>query len=62
MLFSDLPVANVYIAYSHADRLGGDLSLLSYAHIQDVICKGKDIYDMLPEVCTISISIDSYFD
>lgn len=35
--------------YSHSDRIGGNASLLGHDRIQDVICKGKDIFDMLPE-------------
>ncbi|TDL22556.1 glycosyltransferase family 17 protein [Rickenella mellea] len=35
--------------YSHADRIGGDKSLLSPERIQKVICQGKDIFNMLPE-------------
>jgi beta-1,4-mannosyl-glycoprotein beta-1,4-N-acetylglucosaminyltransferase len=37
------------IGYSHADRVGGDKSLLDPKRIQDIICKGGDIFDMLPE-------------
>jgi len=36
--------------FSHADRLAGDPSLLSPERIQQVICQGKDIFNMLPEV------------
>ncbi|CAL1697134.1 unnamed protein product [Somion occarium] len=35
--------------YSHSDRIGGDVSLLSHERIQRVICEGKDIFNMLPE-------------
>lgn len=36
--------------FSHADRVGGSRRLLASKRIQDVICTGKDIFDMLPEV------------
>ncbi|KAJ7129022.1 glycosyltransferase family 17 protein [Mycena crocata] len=35
--------------FSHADRIAGRLSLLDSKRIQDTICKGKDIFGMLPE-------------
>ncbi|TCD66999.1 hypothetical protein EIP91_000679 [Steccherinum ochraceum] len=35
--------------FSHADRIGGRIDLLAPKRIQDVICKGKDIFGMLPE-------------
>ncbi|KAH8118856.1 glycosyltransferase family 17 protein [Phellopilus nigrolimitatus] len=35
--------------FSHADRIGGDLRLLDERRIQKVICKGADIFGMLPE-------------
>jgi len=35
--------------FSHSDRIGGRLDLLDPKRIQDIICKGKDIFDMLPE-------------
>ncbi|KAK0461052.1 glycosyltransferase family 17 protein [Desarmillaria tabescens] len=35
--------------FSHHDRIGGQLSLLDPQRIQDTICKGKDIFGMLPE-------------
>ncbi|KAF7321524.1 Glycosyltransferase family 17 protein [Mycena kentingensis (nom. inval.)] len=35
--------------FSHADRIGGRLDLLDPKRIQDTICRGKDIFDMLPE-------------
>lgn len=38
--------------YSHWDRLGGDTSLLRLERIQDVICKGGDLFGMLPEAYT----------
>lgn len=41
--------------YSHSDRIGGNASLLGHDRIQDVICKGKDIFDMLPEAYDVSI-------
>lgn len=36
--------------YSHADRIGGVKDILQPSHIQEVICRGKDIFNMLPEV------------
>lgn len=39
-----------WAGFSHADRLNGDMSLMSPARIQKVICEGKDIFNMLPEV------------
>ncbi|KZV93685.1 glycosyltransferase family 17 protein [Exidia glandulosa HHB12029] len=38
--------------YSHADRIGGVKEILRPSHIQEVICKGKDIFNMLPEAYT----------
>ncbi|CAE6523843.1 unnamed protein product [Rhizoctonia solani] len=38
--------------YSHADRIGGDLSLLDPRRIQDTICSGRDMFNMLPEAYT----------
>ncbi|KAF8891741.1 glycosyltransferase family 17 protein [Infundibulicybe gibba] len=35
--------------FSHADRIGGQLSLLDPKRIQETICRGKDIFGMLPE-------------
>ncbi|KAK0486017.1 glycosyltransferase family 17 protein [Armillaria novae-zelandiae] len=35
--------------FSHHDRIGGQLSLLDPERIQDTICRGKDIFGMLPE-------------
>jgi len=35
--------------FSHADRIAGRLNLLDPKRIQDTICKGKDIFGMLPE-------------
>ncbi|KAJ2931210.1 hypothetical protein H1R20_g5775, partial [Candolleomyces eurysporus] len=35
--------------YSHADRIGGRINLLDPKRIQDIICKGRDIFGMLPE-------------
>ncbi|KAK7330079.1 hypothetical protein VNO77_24264 [Canavalia gladiata] len=35
-------------AYSHADRVKRK-SFLSHSRIQDIVCKGDDLYDMLPE-------------
>jgi beta-1,4-mannosyl-glycoprotein beta-1,4-N-acetylglucosaminyltransferase len=40
-------------AYSHSDRLGDHPEkLLRPERIQQVICKGVDIFDMLPEAYT----------
>lgn len=38
-------------AYSHADRVKSP-RFLNYDRIQDIICKGADIFDMLPEEYT----------
>ncbi|QRW22128.1 glycosyltransferase family 17 protein [Rhizoctonia solani] len=38
--------------YSHADRIGGDMSLLDPKRIQETICSGRDIFNMLPEAYT----------
>ncbi|KAJ1302576.1 hypothetical protein OPQ81_002893 [Rhizoctonia solani] len=38
--------------YSHADRIGGDMSLLDPKRIQATICSGRDIFNMLPEAYT----------
>ncbi|THU85036.1 glycosyltransferase family 17 protein [Dendrothele bispora CBS 962.96] len=35
--------------FSHSDRIGGNRALLEPGRIQEVICKGKDIFGMLPE-------------
>ncbi|PBK91709.1 glycosyltransferase family 17 protein [Armillaria gallica] len=35
--------------FSHYDRIGGQMSLLDPQRIQDTICRGKDIFGMLPE-------------
>ncbi|KAK2463163.1 hypothetical protein APHAL10511_004818 [Amanita phalloides] len=35
--------------FSHADRVGGRVNLLDPKRIQDIICRGKDIFGMLPE-------------
>ncbi|KAM6502489.1 glycosyltransferase family 17 protein [Amanita muscaria] len=35
--------------FSHADRIGGRKSLLDPKRLQDTICRGKDIFGMLPE-------------
>ena len=47
------------VGFSHADRIGGDRSLLSPARIQKVICEGTDIFNMLPEVCQYFSSMQS---
>lgn len=35
--------------FSHADRIGGRINLLQPSRIQETICKGRDIFGMLPE-------------
>jgi len=35
--------------FSHSDRIGGNEKLLDPSRIQQTICKGKDIFGMLPE-------------
>lgn len=40
--------------YSHSDRLAGRTELLEPDYIQDTICKGKDIFGMLPEAYKVS--------
>ncbi|KIY62315.1 glycosyltransferase family 17 protein [Cylindrobasidium torrendii FP15055 ss-10] len=35
--------------FSHADRIGGNMKLLDPRRIQDIVCKGTDIFGMLPE-------------
>ncbi|EJD01701.1 glycosyltransferase family 17 protein [Fomitiporia mediterranea MF3/22] len=35
--------------FSHSDRIGGNERLLDERRIQEVICKGEDIFGMLPE-------------
>ncbi|GJJ14113.1 hypothetical protein Clacol_008370 [Clathrus columnatus] len=42
--------------YSHSDRLNGQSQLLEPEHIQDTICKGKDIFGMLPETYNVELS------
>ena len=43
--------------FSHADRIAGRLNLLDPKRIQDTICKGKDIFGMLPEAYSVSTHI-----
>ena len=40
--------------FSHADRIAGRLNLLDPKRIQDMICKGKDIFGMFPEAYSVS--------
>lgn len=40
--------------FSHADRIAGRLNLLEPKRIQDIVCKGKDIFGMLPEAYSVS--------
>ncbi|GLB37397.1 putative glycosyltransferase family 17 [Lyophyllum shimeji] len=35
--------------FSHSDRIGGNMRLLDPRRIQETICRGKDIFGMLPE-------------
>ncbi|KAJ3549394.1 hypothetical protein NMY22_g897 [Coprinellus aureogranulatus] len=35
--------------FSHADRISGRINLLDPKRIQDTICRGRDIFGMLPE-------------
>ncbi|RDB25320.1 Beta-1,4-mannosyl-glycoprotein 4-beta-N-acetylglucosaminyltransferase [Hypsizygus marmoreus] len=35
--------------FSHSDRIGGNMKLLDTQRIQETICRGKDIFGMLPE-------------
>lgn len=39
--------------FSHADRIGGRINLLDPKRIQDIICRGKDIFGMLPEAYSV---------
>ena len=40
--------------FSHADRIGGRINLLDPKRIQDTICRGRDIFGMLPEAYSVS--------
>lgn len=40
--------------FSHSDRIGGRIDLLDPKRIQEVVCKGKDIFGMLPEAYSVS--------
>lgn len=40
--------------FSHSDRIGGNQNLLDESRIQDVICRGDDIFGMLPEAYNVS--------
>lgn len=42
--------------FSHSDRIGGSERLLDERRIQDVICRGEDIFGMLPEAYSVSPS------
>ena len=42
------------LGYSHSDRIGGDLSLLEEEHIQEAVCRGEDVFGMLPEAYNVS--------
>ncbi|PPQ93716.1 hypothetical protein CVT25_013056 [Psilocybe cyanescens] len=39
--------------FSHADRIAGRVNLLDPKRIQDTICRGKDIFGMLPEAYSV---------
>jgi beta-1,4-mannosyl-glycoprotein beta-1,4-N-acetylglucosaminyltransferase len=39
--------------FSHADRIGGRVNLLDPGYIQSTICKGRDIFGMLPEAYSV---------
>lgn len=39
------------MAYSHADRVKSP-SFLDHQRVQDIVCKGTDLFDMLPEAYT----------
>lgn len=39
--------------FSHADRIGGRINLLDPGYIQATICKGRDIFNMLPEAYSV---------
>lgn len=41
--------------FSHADRIGGNERLLDARRIQEVICRGEDIFGMLPEAYSVSL-------
>jgi beta-1,4-mannosyl-glycoprotein beta-1,4-N-acetylglucosaminyltransferase len=41
--------------YSHADRVGGNAHLLEEAHIQEVVCRGEDVFGMLPEAYNVRV-------
>jgi len=48
--FRSIPeYVNKMKGFSHSDRIGGRINLLEPKRIQDVICKGRDIFGMLPE-------------
>jgi beta-1,4-mannosyl-glycoprotein beta-1,4-N-acetylglucosaminyltransferase len=40
--------------FSHSDRIGGRTDLLEPKRIQETICRGKDIFGMLPEAYSVS--------
>ncbi|KAG6910570.1 hypothetical protein DXG01_009520 [Tephrocybe rancida] len=44
-----LEYKNKMQGFSHADRIGGNMKLLDPRRIQETICRGKDIFGMLPE-------------
>jgi len=43
--------------FSHADRIGGRIDLLDPKRIQATICKGKDIFGMLPEAYSVGLHL-----
>lgn len=47
--------------FSHSDRIGGDMSLLEPERIQSTICKGKDIFGMLPEAFRVCFRVPTTY-
>lgn len=41
--------------FLHSDRIGGNMQLLDPRRIQEIVCKGKDIFGTLPEAYSVSI-------
>lgn len=40
--------------FSHSDRIGGRVEHLDPKRIQDTICRGRDLFGMLPEAYNVS--------
>jgi len=61
MLVGTVVIASEYIVkmkgFSHADRIGGRIDLLDPKRIQTTICKGKDIFGMLPEAYSVGLHL-----